>query len=253
MKKLGKVAGIALIVAVVGLLAVSVASAQEPNPPVPGQGIYWEDIHESVIAAAADALGMTVDEVEAAIADGTTMWELADAQGVDISDVWAAMDAARAEELDKLAEAGVLTEAQANLMLGAMQHRRARGLQLGVQAALSPYHDAIHEATADALGMTVEEFDAAIASGQTLVEIAAEQGVDLETVLDARDAAVEAQLDQLVADGYLTEAQAERISERAGQGIGRLGGWFGSARGMFQQGVEGMFGSGMGRGARGGR
>jgi hypothetical protein len=102
MKKLGKVAGIALIVAVVGLLAVSVASAQEPNPPVPGQGIYWEDIHESVIAAAADALGMTVDEVEAAIADGTTMWELADAQGVDISDVWAAMDAARAEELDKL-------------------------------------------------------------------------------------------------------------------------------------------------------
>jgi hypothetical protein len=251
MKKLGKVAGIALIVAVVGLLAVSVASAQEPDPPVPGT--YWEDIHESVIAAAADALGMTVDEVEAAIADGTTMWELADAQGVDISDVWAAMDAARAEELDKLAEAGVLTEAQANLMLGAMQHRRAHGLQLGVQAALSPYHDAIHEATAGALGMTVEEFDAAIASGQTLVEIAADQGVDVETVLDARNTAVEAQLDQLVADGYLTEAQAERISERAGQGTGRLGGWFGAARGMFQQGVQGMFGSGMGRGARGGQ
>jgi hypothetical protein len=247
MKKLGKVAGIALIVAVVGLLAVSVASAQEPNPPVPGQGAYWEDIHESVIAAAADALGMTVDEVEAAIADGTTMWELAAAQGVDVSDVWAAMDAARAEELDKLAEAGVLTEAQANLMLSAMQRRRGQAVQAGARAALSPYHDAIHEATADALGMTVEEFDAAIADGQTLVEIAADQGVDVETVLDARNAAVEAQLDQLVEDGYITEAQAERISERAGQ----MGGWLGAARGTFQQGVQRMFGNGMGRGARG--
>lgn len=246
MKKIGKVAGIALIVAVVGLLTVSVASAQEPDPPVPGQGAYWEDMHESVFAAAADALGMSVDELEAAIADGATIWELADKQGVDVADVWAAMDAARADELEELVEAGVLTQAQADWMLSAMQHRRAHGVQLGAQAALSPYHDAIHEATADALGMTVDEFDAAIASGQTLVEIAAEQGVDLDTVLDARNAAVEEQLDQMVADGYLTETQAGRISERAEQGIGRPGGWFGTMRGMLQRGI-------FGRGARGGQ
>lgn len=263
MSKVSKVAGIGLIVAIIALLAVPAASAQEPNPPGPGQGIYWEEIHESVHAAAADALGMTPEELDAAIADGATLWDLADEQGVDISDVWAAMDAARAEELEALAEAGVLTGAQTDWMLSAMQRRRGQAVQAGAGAALSPYHDAIHEATADALGMTVAEFDAAIASGMTLVEIAAEQGVDVDTVLEARNAAVEAQLDELVADGYLTEAQAERISEHAGQGAGRMGGWFSAARGMFQQGAQGMFGNGngngngvgggMGRGARGGQ
>ncbi|RMF04100.1 MAG: hypothetical protein D6768_04115, partial [Chloroflexi bacterium] len=45
-----------------------------------------------------------------------------------------------------------------------------------------------------------------------------ESGVDPQTVRDAMDAARDAALDQAVADGKLTQEQADQIRERGPQG-----------------------------------
>lgn len=116
---------------------------------------------------------------------------------------------------------------------------------------MSTYHADLHAATAEALGLTVEELDAELDAGKTLVQIAGEQGVDLEDVLAAREAARADIVAQLVADGKITQAQAdwmlERMEARAAAGYG-AGNCMGARQGMRGQGGYGQqFGRGMGQ------
>lgn len=47
------------------------------------------------------------------------------------------------------------------------------------------YHEQVHTAAAEALGMTVDELQAEIDAGKTLVQVADERGIDTQTVRDA--------------------------------------------------------------------
>ncbi len=141
MSKWIKVAGLGIIgLAVLGGLlfgAVTAANAQTPPPvPVPpygphgmmgGYGVmaqYREQIH----AAIAEALGLTVEEFEAAIAAGKKLPQIAAEQGVALEDVWAAMRAAREAAIQQAVADGVITQEQANWMLSRMQQAaRNRG------------------------------------------------------------------------------------------------------------------------------
>jgi hypothetical protein len=74
------------------------------------------------------------------------------------------------------------------------------------------------EALAEALGMTVDELQAAIQSGQTPQEIAEAQGLnwdDVQTQLREQAlATAKEKLQQAVADGKLSQEQADAILER---------------------------------------
>ena len=124
MKKFSKIAGIALVlVAALALFSVVTTYAQGPNPAPssgrPGQcgeaGLLNID-QEAMHAAIADALGITVAEFEAARADGTPLFLLAQELGVDIDIVQAAMRDVREAAIDEALAAGTITEAQAEWM-----------------------------------------------------------------------------------------------------------------------------------------
>jgi hypothetical protein len=72
----------------------------------------------------------------------------------------------------------------------------------------------MHQAFAEALGMSVEELEAAIADGQTPCDIVEAQGLDAEEVWEATQDARQDLLQQAVDDGLLTQQQADWISER---------------------------------------
>lgn len=76
--------------------------------------------------------------------------------------------------------------------------------------------EALQAVIADALGMTVEELQAAKDSGQRLGEIAEAQGVDLETVHAAVEAAKAEMVQQAVDDDLITGEQAECILSHEG-------------------------------------
>ena len=97
-----------------GLLAVAIlaagvrvttAYAQEGTPPSPIAGQpgdsrgHGRGLGETELAAAAEALGMTTDEVSTALAGGKTLEDLATTAGVDIADVQAAIQAAHETEM----------------------------------------------------------------------------------------------------------------------------------------------------------
>jgi hypothetical protein len=96
--------------------------------------------------------------------------------------------------------------------------------------------EALQAATADALGMTVEELQAAKDSGQRLSEIAEAQDVTLEEIQTAVEAAKADMVQQALDDELITAEQAECI-------LSHEGGLCGGGRGRGH-GFRGDFGNG---------
>jgi hypothetical protein len=70
------------------------------------------------------------------------------------------------------------------------------------------------DVAAEAIGIPVDELREALQGGQTLAEVAADHGVDEQVVVDALVADIEDHLAERVADGDITQEQAdERLAE----------------------------------------
>jgi len=131
MNKWFKTLGVIAVVAIVGVLGVTaIVSAQGPETGVPFGGwhrggpgfapmggiLHSEEMEEEMHAAIADTLGLSVEEFDAARAEGQTLWQIAEAQGVDVTDVWAAMDEVRAQAIQQALDEGLITQEQADWM-----------------------------------------------------------------------------------------------------------------------------------------
>ena len=161
MNKLMKIAGIVIVlvaaVALVGTTAVFAQGPSTPNgTPVTGQigrgsppagaggGLGVMAVDEAEMhAAIADVLGISVEEFEAALAEGETPYTLAQTLGVDFAEVRAAMDALHAEALQQAVADGLITQEQADWILshqggnggGAGNMVRGNGLGRGAGGA----------------------------------------------------------------------------------------------------------------------
>jgi len=78
-------------------------------------------------------------------------------------------------------------------------------------------HTIVWNGLADALKLTPDELQNQLASGKTLTQIAEAQGVSQEQLTAVLETSVKAGLDKAVADGVLTQAQADQmLSHMAG-------------------------------------
>jgi len=82
---------------------------------------------------------------------------------------------------------------------------------------MAEYRNVMHTRVAEALGLTLDEFNAALAAGKTPYVVAQEKGVDFSTVQAAMQAGMAEVLKQAVADGKITQAQADAITQRHAQ------------------------------------
>ncbi|NPV07458.1 MAG: hypothetical protein HPY83_05760 [Anaerolineae bacterium] len=90
-------------------------------------------------------------------------------------------------------------------------------------------HDVMVESMAEVLGMEVADFEAAQAEGQTFWQIALAQGVAPEDIPALMQQARDMALEKAVAEGLITQAQADWMAGRGagpwgGHGFGRYGG-----------------------------
>jgi len=230
MNKLLKTVSIITIVLIVGALAIfTVASAQEPEGPGrspggnrggrgfgPPHGLMQnEDLRAQMQAALAEALGLSVEALETAQAEGQTLKELAEAQSVEPAEIREAMEAVRQEAIDQAIEDGLLTQEEAD-RLGQGGPKREFGHRGGPAQGFifdEEFRTQIEAAVAEALGLSVEELEAAKADGRSLQEVASAQGVEMTDIRAAVQAVHQAALDQAVADGLLTQEEADQIEE----------------------------------------
>lgn len=112
------------------------------------------------------------------------------------------------DAIDGLVKDGTLTQAQADKVVAAlkdaMPHRGDRGP--GGPRGARPDLDVI----ASTLGMTTDEVRTELQSGKSLADIAAAKNVDKQKLVDALVADATKHLDQAVADGHLTQEQADQ-------------------------------------------
>ncbi len=114
---------------------------------------------------------------------------------------------------------------------------------------MAEYRDVIHSQIAEALGLSPDEFNAALAEGKTPFVIAQEKGVDFATVQAAMQAGMADALQQAVADGKITQEQANwMISHHAQMQAWHAGGQMGPG---MMSGSGWMGGGGMMGGWRG--
>ena len=123
------IGGLLAALLVVGVVGATSVYAQGPTTPGfgmmgngrgPGEGRGF-GLGDAELEAVAKVLGMTTDEVQSALQNGQTLLDLADAAGVDIADVHAAIQAVHVTEMrDRIQQSvsdGTMTQAQADWML----------------------------------------------------------------------------------------------------------------------------------------
>jgi len=184
------IALVALVAAALGVMAFSynVVQAQTETPentapPMHGfmgdfgmehQGMPGFGADINYDALLAKELGITVDELQSARS--------------------AAQDAALEEAVDK----GYLTAEQAEM--------------LKARKALAQFINP-EELMAKALGISVDELQAAHQAGKTLPQLVEESGLDMDTVRSNLQAAYQEALQQAVEDGVITQQQADLLED----------------------------------------
>lgn len=88
-------------------------------------------MHTYMVEAYAEALGLTVEEVQDQFEAGKTMWQVAADQGLSDEEVQSVMIEARTAALNAMVADGVLTQEQADLMLQRMNTMMSNGFTPG--------------------------------------------------------------------------------------------------------------------------
>ncbi|NHZ72227.1 MAG: hypothetical protein GWP17_03970 [Aquificales bacterium] len=211
-RKLLGVFVVLVLVMIVGITAVALAQDEEPLPPpepevtapiLPGDGFVppQGDRRDGGRGRGGSPL-FTPEEKEAALAA-----EL----GITVEELDAAREAAHATLIQQAVTDGKITQDQADQILSGEFNRREF---LGDLRQTYLPQETVHEVMAGVLNMTVEELDAAIADGKRLPEIAEEQGVEMTAIVEAVQAAFAEAVAQAVADGVITQDQADRLLSR---------------------------------------
>jgi hypothetical protein len=145
MKKLVVVGSIAVLVAVIGvaMLGATAAFAQGPTPVAPpaygfmlglGTGGFGGP-QNSLVAVAAQVLGMDQTALVAELSSGKTIADVAKAKNVAVDKIVTAFVDARAQALKAAVDAKHITQAQADSTLAAIKAQA----QKDVTAKLTPY------------------------------------------------------------------------------------------------------------------
>jgi lambda repressor-like predicted transcriptional regulator len=206
------VGGLVAALALAALIGTATVYAQDatPTPQAPTDGFPGggrggpggpggHQLDGAALEAAAQVLGMTTDEVSAALQEGKSLDYLAGQAGVDLQTLHEAIRAAMP------ARDGQFPDGK-------------RGLS-----------DAALQAVAGALNMTTDEVSAALQEGKTLEDLATQAGVDIQVIRDAmqsvRTEEIRANIQQALADGSLSQEKADWLLEGLDKGFLTDGGF----------------------------
>jgi membrane-bound lytic murein transglycosylase B len=139
------------------------------------------------LADVADAIGISADDLRAALRDGQTLAAMAEANGVDPQDVIDVLVENGTARLDAAVAAGRIDQATADQRKASLPERAADLVngELERDARRHPRRSAAIRATAEAIGIDAAELRGALRDGQTIAQVAEANGVDPQDVIDA--------------------------------------------------------------------
>jgi ribosomal protein L15 len=195
MSKFWKMAGIATLVAVLAVGALgTVALAQEGTAASSG----W-DLRGKLQEAIASILGISVEDYQAAI-------ETAEDQVLEqaVADEWLTQ-----EQADRLQERLDAVPDQDRFGKGFFRMPRMPGLR----------GESLISVAAEQLDMSESDLIDQLQEGKSIADVAAEKGVDPQTIADAYLAQVQEKLAKAVTNGDITQKQADAMLENLTQRV----------------------------------
>jgi len=253
---IGVVGALTLLLGGVG---VAYAYAQGPQPPVedgtfygrgrfPGGGMFgfggvFSDEapmrgRTSLVGATAEVTGLSDEEVIAALNEGQTFADIAEGAGVDPQEIVDAAVAEHEARLQAAVDAGRLTNEQMEQMFEDVREhvtdeldethepRLFGGGRFGAGGLLGRSDGGswttMFDVVAEAVGLDPSGLFTELHEGKSVAEIAEEEGVELEEVQNAIEAArIEGRketIEEAVEDGRLSEEQGEWMLEGLEEG-----------------------------------
>ncbi len=236
-KHLRKLGLAVAVTAVMGLAGGSLVLAQAPDA-VPqtesvAPGSMWgrmkgaferawgrglgSDVQRETIA---EALGLTVEELEAELESGKSLADLAEEKGVDLQAIYDAAAAARTasqrQNLEDQVASGDLTQDKADWLIEGQEQGFSPNV-LGRVGARGSSTEDTRETLAEILGLTADELKLQAWGGRNIEDLAERAGVTVEEVEaaleTARDAALRTRIADAVAAGEMTQAEADWLIE----------------------------------------
>jgi hypothetical protein len=190
MKKGWKIVGVAVLIAILGLAGVSaVALAQAADTGSSSPFDFATRFREAL----AGVLGISVDQYNAAV------------------------DKAEKQVVDEAVAEGWLTDEQAEMLQWRLdQHSEeflGKGMGFGMRGGPMGFRmggsDSLYSVAADKLGMKLTELLTELQKDKSIADVAKDKGVDTQSIIDAYVAQAKAKLDESVADGDITQKQAD--------------------------------------------
>jgi uncharacterized protein (DUF433 family) len=195
----------------------SSTTAPESSPPESTPAAPPEIRHRAAkgaqLSAAAEALGMTEEELRTELAAGKSIADVAADKGVDkqkvidamVAEASAALDAAKAALPERIA---ALVE-QDGLPFRGPGGRGGPGHGPGHHRGMGVINSIDDAATA--LGISRQELIEELESGKSIAQIAEEKGKNLDDVKAAMVADANARIDRAVGEGQLTAEKAAEL------------------------------------------
>lgn len=173
--------------------------------------------------AVTESLGLSRDELRQGFADGKSLAQQAEEQGVDVEDLRSDLIDAANERLDQAVADGKIDEAAADEKRAAVEeridefiekdpsefegrkgrHGRGYGARFGAG-----------EEVAEVLGLTTDELREGLRSGKSLTDLAEEQGVPVDDVAATLTAGMEERVADAVEEGKIDDEKAAEIEAR---------------------------------------
>jgi hypothetical protein len=178
------------------------ATTDQATPPDGTDGHFG--FRGEGLATAAEALGMTEADLRTALEGGSSIAQVAEAQGVDLQTVIDALVTAGTERLQAL-------EASLPDRVTELVNRTDWADHGGPRHGGPGRREANLDKAAEAIGVTADELRTALQGGSTIAEVAQAHDVAVQTVIDALVADATTHLDEAVANGRIDAARAEEI------------------------------------------
>jgi len=192
----------------------------------PGHRFPFIRFHMNV---AADAIGITVVELARSLADGMTIAEVAEANGVAVADVIAALSAPLHRKIDALVEKGCIDAETAAELKAGVTARFTEFVNNGPpdrecrpEGGLGQPIRTLFSSAADAIGIETMELVRLLADGESISSVAEANGVDVADVIAAMVAPAHTLIDRLVAEGCIDADAGERMKAKITERITEL-------------------------------
>lgn len=119
--------------------------------------------------------------------------------------------------LQSLVQDGTITQDQATKIEQRLKERFQGG-----RAKVREFAKEAMQTAADTIGISPEQLRDQLKSGKSVAQVATDNNVEPQKVVDAIVAKVNAKIDQAVTDGKLTQEQADQMKSKAPQRVSEL-------------------------------